>query len=209
MATQFLIRRRSVMLDPTRTYYSENAQKFYDGTVNLDMESHYNTFLNMIPKGGKILDAGCGSGRDSLYFKKKGYNVVAFDYSEALVKLASDLIGTPVLQMSFQDIAFIGEFDGIWACASLLHVPKTEMRGIISKLAEALKPDGILYASFKYGYREEIRKGRLFSDYTKSTFQALIKKESSLKIVKHWKTADVRPKRKNEYWLNALMRKEF
>lgn len=197
------------MSDPTRTYYSENAQEFYDGTVNLDMGYQYKSFLKMIPKGGKILDAGCGSGRDSLYFKKKGYMVVAFDYSEALVKLASDLIGSSVLHMSFNDVAFIEEFDGVWACASLLHVPKNEMEGAIAKLAKALKPDGILYVSFKYGNKEEVRKGRLFSDYTESSFQALIKNISSLKIIKHWKTEDVRPKRKGEYWLNVLMRKEI
>lgn len=197
------------MSDPTRTYYSENAQEFYDSTVNLDMGYQYKSFLKMIPKSGKILDAGCGSGRDSHYFKKKGYIVVAFDYSEALVKLASDLIGSSVLHMSFNDVAFIEEFDGVWACASLLHVPKNEMQGVIAKLAKALKPDGILYVSFKYGDKEEVRKGRLFSDYTESSFQALIKNISSLKIIKHWKTEDVRPKRKGEYWLNVLMRKEI
>jgi SAM-dependent methyltransferase len=197
------------MSDPTRTYYLENAQEFYEGTVNLDMKYHYKSFLKVIPKGGKILDAGCGSGRDSIYFKREGYIVVAFDYSEALVKLASNLIGSPVLHMSFKDVVFIEEFDGIWACASLCHVPKNEMQGVIAKLAKALKPDGILYASFKYGDKEEFRKGRLFSDYTESTFQELIEKISSLKIVKHWKTADVRPDRKDEYWLNVLIRKEF
>jgi 2-polyprenyl-3-methyl-5-hydroxy-6-metoxy-1,4-benzoquinol methylase len=193
---------------PTSKYYNDEAEKFFDETVNLDMNDLYGPFLNLIPEKGKILDAGCGSGRDSRYFKSKGYKVTAFDYSEKLVKLASDFIGDTVLHMSFDDLTSKEEFDGVWACASLLHVPKNKMKSVIDKLAEALKLDGILYASFKYGDKEEVRKGRLFSDYTESTFQALIKKISSLKIIKHWKTADVRPDRKGEYWFNVLIRKE-
>jgi hypothetical protein len=83
------------------------------------------------------------------------------------------------------------------------------MKNVLDKLAEALKSGGILYASFKYGDKEEVRKERHFSDYTESTFQALVKKIPSLKIIKHWKTADVRPNREGEYWFNVLMRKEF
>jgi phospholipid N-methyltransferase len=134
--------------------------------------------------------------------------VTAFDYSEKLVKLASDYIEDTVLHMSFDDLTFKAEFDGIWACASLLHVPKSKMKSVIDKLAEALKLGGILYVSFKYGDKEEVRKDRLFSDYTELTFQALVKKIPSLRILKHWKTADVRPNRKGEYWFNALMKKE-
>ena len=195
------------MSDPTRTYYLENAQEFYDGTVNLDMGYQYKSFLKMIPKGGKILDAGCGSGRDSLYFKKQGYIVVAFDYSEALVKLASDLIGSPVLHLSFNDVDFVEEFDGVWACASLLHVPKSDMNTVIDKLALALKPIGILYASFKYGNNEEMRKDRYFSDYTESEFENLVTNIPSLSIISQWKTVDVRPNRKGDYWLNVLLSK--
>ena len=192
----------------TRKYYKDKAKQFFDDTVNLDMEKLYRPFLNLIPEKGKILDAGCGSGRDSRHFKKMGYSVTAFDYSEKLVKLASEYIEDTVLHMSFDDLTYNAEFDGIWACASLLHVPKSKMKDTIDKLAAGLKPGGILYASFKYGDKEGVRKDRLFSDYTESTFQSLIKKTPSLRIIKHWKTADVRPDRKGEYWFNALLRKE-
>ena len=196
------------MNDPTNKYYTDKAKDFYDGTVNLDMEDLYRPFLELIPDRGKILDAGCGSGRDSLYFRRMGYDVVAFDYSEELVKLASDLIGFPVLHMSFDDVDFVEEFDGIWACASLLHVPKSAMNMVIDKMALALKSTGILYASFKYGNKEEIRKDRYFSDYTETEIQNLINDVSSITMINHWKTVDVRPDRKDEYWLNVLMRKE-
>lgn len=199
----------SKMTDPTQKYYNENAKDFYDGTVNLDMEALYRPFLQLIPSGGKILDAGCGAGRDSLYFRQMGYDIVAFDYSEELVKLASNLIGSPVMHMSFNDIDYFEEFDGIWACASLLHVPKTEMGTVVGKLTHGLKPKGILYASYKYGENEKIRKHRHFSDYTEIEFEALVKRIPTLSIISQWKTVDVRPNRKNEYWLNVLLRKEY
>jgi len=198
----------SGMNDPTYEYYNARAKEFFDETVNLDMGAAYEAFLKLLPKGGKILDAGCGSGRDSLYFKKKGYDVVAFDSSGAMVKLASDFIGSHVLHMTFDDVAFTEAFDGVWACASLLHVPKSRMEAVMYKLALALKRGGVLYASFKYGDREEIRRDRHFSDYTESEFQILANKIASLSIIKHWKTADARPNRQDEYWFNVLLRKE-
>jgi SAM-dependent methyltransferase len=195
------------MPDPTSRFYSENARKFYDATINLDMEELYRPFLELIPKGCRILDAGCGSGRDSLYFIQKGYSVVAFDYSKALVKLASELINAPVLCLSFAEMDFNNEFDGVWACASLLHVSKGDMIGTMERFFKALKPSGILYASFKWGHKEELRKERLFNDYTEDTFKKLIDSLEYVKLIRLWKTEDVRPNRKGEYWLNVLLQK--
>lgn len=191
----------------TRTYYKEKAKAFFDSTIGIDMGGLYKPFLDQLPGKGKILDAGCGSGRDTAYFKSQGYDVVAFDFSEEMVKLASDYIGEPVLYMSFKDIAFEGEFDGVWACASIVHIPKNESVEVFNKLSYALKRGGVLYTSFKYGDCEEIRNGRFFSDYTESSLRSVIDKIPSLKIIKHWKTPDVRPERKNEYWLNMLLGK--
>ena len=97
------------------------------------------SFLKLLPKNGKILDAGCGSGRDSLFFKQQGYDVVSFDISKELVDLASRLIGQKVLHMSFGDLDFENEFHGIWASASLLHIPQEEMDDVLEKLSRALK----------------------------------------------------------------------
>jgi len=196
------------MINPTKKYYAEKAQHFFDGTVGVDMDDLYQPFLDLMPDRGKILDAGCGSGRDTLYFKKKGYSVVAFDYSEEIIKLATEYIGEPVLQMSFDDVSFNNEFDGIWACASILHVSKQDISGVLVKLSYALKLNGILYTSFKYGDAEEVRNGRCFSDYTESTFQRVVDTVPSLSMIKHWKTTDVRPDRKDEYWLNVLLQKK-
>lgn len=195
------------MVDPTKDYYTEKAKQFFDGTVDVDMENLYQPFLELIPDNGKILDAGCGSGRDTLYFKRKGYSVVAFDYSEEIVRLSTEYTGEQILHMSFEDVDFKNEFDGIWACASLIHVSKQDICIVFEKLSDALKPKGILYTSFKYGETEEIRKGRRFSDYTESTFEQLIDTVPSFITIKQWKSLDVRPNRKDEYWLNVLLKK--
>jgi len=195
------------MSDPTAGYYSENARTFYDATVNLDMGAHYRPFLELIPEGGRILDAGCGSGRDSLHFKQKGYAVVAFDYAEPLVRLASELIGEPVMHLSFAEVEFDSEFDGVWACGSLLHVPRDDLQGILKRLFRALKPAGMLYASFKWGENEEVRGGRLFSDYTEDTFRTLVAPLNMVETIRFRRTEDVRPRRRGEYWLGVLLRK--
>ena len=77
----------------TIDYYNHHAEEFTHSTLNVDMESLYQSFLNLLPANAHILDLGCGSGRDSLAFKNKGYRVTAIDYSEALVKKATELLG--------------------------------------------------------------------------------------------------------------------
>ena len=191
----------------TYEYYNQKAKEFFENTVTLQMENIYQPFLELIPNGGKILDAGCGSGRDTLYFIKKGYNVVAFDYSEPLVQLACEYTGKEILLMSFDDIDFNEDFDGIWACASLIHVAKRNIQGVIRRLERALKPNGILYASFKYGDGEGFRKGRFFNDYDEKTINSLIEDLPSLNIIKALENKDIRKDRKNEYWLNLLIQK--
>jgi SAM-dependent methyltransferase len=195
------------MSDPTHTYYSKHAQAFCEETATLDLTNAYRPFLELVPINGRILDAGCGSGRDSLYFKRRGYCVTAFDNAEKLVKMASALLGAPVLHRSFAEIDFDGEFDGVWACASLLHVPKADMPAALARLLQALKPSGVLYASFKWGHKEEIRKGRLFNDYTENSLRSLLDEMPGTQPVRFWKASDTRPERRGEYWLNALLKK--
>lgn len=194
-------------MDKTVEYYNTMAQEFYESTVNVDMTEHYQDFLRLIPEGGKILDAGCGSGRDSLYFLDHGYRVTAIDASPALAQLSSKLIGQPVTVLHFQDLEFVEEFDGIWACASLLHIRRSQIHDVLYRLTRALKPDGALYASFKYGEGEGERKGRFFSNYDERSFQALLDKHPTLQLVSTWVSSDIRPDRAGEKWLNVVMRK--
>ena len=191
----------------SENYYNQNAQEFYDGTVNVDMSVSYRPFLEVVKAGGQILDAGCGSGRDSLYFINNGYKVMAMDASEAMVDMASKLIGQKVLKLRFQDINFNDQFDGIWACASLLHVNRKEIDEVVLKLSGALRKGGILYASFKYGDAEVEREGRYFNCCDETAITSLLEKQPELEITKVWRSYDVRPDKKDESWVSVLARR--
>lgn len=194
-------------MDNTIKYYNCNADSFIRDTMSVDMVELYTPFLSLLPDSAVILDAGSGSGRDFLYFKSKGYQVTAFDASEELVSQSSLLIGQRVLHLSFEEIAFKEEFDGVWACASLLHVPRSKITLIMDKLCQAIKLGGVLYASFKYGDKAEVRNGRFFNDYTEESFQQMISELPKLKIIKLWNSGDLREGRAKEHWLNVLLRK--
>ncbi len=187
-------------------YYDENAKEFFNGTVDADMSQHHEEFLKLIPEHCTILDAGCGSGRDTLKFKSLGYDVTAIDGSEEMCKLASEYSGVDVKHMQFQDIDFGNEFDGIWASASLLHVPSTEIEMVLEKLKKSLKANGVLYASFKYGEFEGERNGRYFNDLTESSAAELFEK-MDFKIIKTWITSDSRKGREDEKWVNILVKR--
>jgi 2-polyprenyl-3-methyl-5-hydroxy-6-metoxy-1,4-benzoquinol methylase len=189
----------------TDRYYKEEADKYIKDTVELDMGSLHKKFRAYLPKGGSLLDAGCGSGRDSLAFKKLGYNVYAFDVSEAMVEATKKLADVKVEKMSFQDMQYDRKFDGIWACASLLHVPRKELCSAFNTLSENLEDGGVLYASFKYGCNEREKDGRYFNDLNEELLEEFIKNSSDLEIVDTYITGDVRPGREKEKWLNALI----
>jgi hypothetical protein len=130
-----------------------------------------------------------------------------FDYSTALVTLATKLTGQEVLNLSFQDLEFEDHFNGIWACSSLMHIPLDEMHDALFKLSRAMIVDGVLYASFKYGAGEHDRNGRHFVDLDEDGCDELIKQHPELAVIRCWKTSDLRPGRENEKWLNLLVRK--
>ena len=166
----------------------------------MDMSPLSGRFLPLLPDDSLILDAGCGSGRDALAFAKLGYAVTAFDASPALVALAEQHYGQPVQCLRFQDVAWQSEFDGIWACASLLHVPEAELPDVMQRLRNALKPQGILYASFKYGSGEREHHGRRFTDLDESGLAALLRQVPGLEEVETWTTGDLRETRDSAAW---------
>jgi len=187
-------------------YYNRNADDFFDNTCDVDMLELYKRFEHYLPKSSRILDAGCGSGRDTKYFLAQGYVVEAIDASEEMVKRARDFTGCDIKQQFFQEIKFENELDGIWSCASLLHVPKQDIPKVFKKFITALKQNGCWYMSFKYGEYERTKEGRLFNDYTEDTLQALIAKYEELHILELWLTEDRRPER-DDKWINVLVKK--
>ena len=194
-------------MNETLAYYEQNAEAFIAGTRDADMSEQYRFFLKYVSPGGKLLDLGCGSGRDSARFAALGFAVTAVDGSEALCRRAREDYGIDARCIRFEALSFAEEFDAVWACASLLHVPKAQLPHILQKVAAALKPGGILYASFKYGNGEGTRGGRFFSDYTEQTFPSLLTPEIPLTLLEYQISRDVRPDHPGEQWLNLLLRK--
>ena len=190
-------------IDKNVEYYNINADSFFEGSVNADMSEVRHRLLKYIPDGGRILDAGCGSGRDSKAFLDAGYDVVSFDASEEMCKRASNYIGKDVMNLRFEEISFDKEFDGIWACATLLHVPMDELPVIMKKLHNALKENGALYASFKYGEGTTLRGERKFSDFTEKSIVPLFE-TAGFEIVSNVVGSDSRPGRESEKWVNVI-----
>ncbi|MFG0517906.1 class I SAM-dependent methyltransferase [Kluyvera intermedia] len=188
----------------TLEYYQRHAQDFFSATVNVDMASLYAPFLERIPAGGRILDAGCGSGRDSKAFQQRGYAVEAFDATAEMVALATQHTGLPVRQMTFSDVDTTERYDGVWCCASLLHVRMQALPEAMEKLAQALKPGGVWYMSFKYGDGERVKEGRHFTDLNEQALEALLTPLTDITLIRHGITEDKRPER-TEMWLNALL----
>lgn len=188
----------------TLKYYNQTAQTFVQGTIDADLGKLHRRFLKLLPIQAHILDLGCGSGRDAKAFLDAGYQVTAIDGSEGCCRLAGDYIGQPVLCQTFEELDFDQAFDGVWACASLLHVPYAELTDIFEKIARALRPGGTLYASFKYGDFEGERNGRYFTDLTEERLAAVIEPVAGLTVVETFVTGDVREGRGDERWLNVV-----
>ncbi len=193
--------------DLTLKYYNEKASAFVEGTRSVDFSALQNEFASYVKKGGRILDLGCGSGRDSKAFMEMGYAVVAVDGSEEICRFASEYIGQPVICSTFQDYAPEGMFDGIWACASLLHLSLDDVKAAMKKYASVLEQGGSFYVSFKYGAFSGERNGRFFTDMNERSFADLLKEIPQLEIHKEYVTEDVRPGRETEKWLNVFLKK--
>ena len=196
-----------VYKDRTIGYYNDNAEDFIKNTVNVDFSGTQDRFLEKLKQGDRILDLGCGSGRDTKYFLEKGFEVDAVDGSEAMCRYAGELTGIDVKQMKFQELDAEEEYDGIWACSSLLHLKKAELRDVLIKAVTALKKDGILYTSFKDGDFEGERNERYFTDFTEDTFREFMKDIGSVEIEEIWTAPDARPERTDQKWLNLILRK--
>ena len=193
--------------DETLEYYAQNTDAFIEGTLSADMKDTRARFAAHLPPKGIILDFGCGSGRDTKAFLDAGFRVEATDGSGELCRKASEYAGIPVKQMLFQELDAQDRYDGIWACASILHLPRTELAEVLGKIEAALKPCGVLYTSFKYGDSEGVRGGRYFTDFTEETLKPFWEAATSLHIFDLWITQDVRPDRKDEKWINLLARR--
>lgn len=191
------------MLDKTLSFYEANARSFFDATVGADMSALREAFLSRLPPGAAILDAGCGSGRDARAFAERGHAVTAFDTSARLASLARRHCGFKVAVRSLAEVDEIDAYDGIWCCASLLHVPAAEMQSVLARLWRALRAGGCLYASFKLGKGERVDGKRRFTDADEEFMRAWLAPLAGVASVECWVTDDCRPDR-TQKWINAL-----
>ena len=194
-------------MDKTLSYYNTNTSSFIESTQSVQMTEAWNRFTLKLAPSSLILDFGCGSGRDTKYFLEHGFKVDATDGSSELCAAASKFTGITVRQVLFQNWKSEQKYNGIWACSSILHLNKQELKQVIVNLKDALLPSGIFYTSFKYGNFEGVRNGRYFTDMTESSFTELINEVSGLEIIEEWITSDVRPGKKEEKWLNVILKK--
>lgn len=205
----------------TQAFYDSNAHSFIEQTINVDMRLLYKPFMNNLPvrpaSQQKILDLGCGSGRDSMHFANLGFNVTAIDSSAALIGLAKTAAQQGLNHQNaiewhcttFQDIVqknWQRQFTAIWACASLLHVPYNELPELIDGLLDMLTDDGVFYASFKYGDNEHVKDNRFFCDMNEERWEAIKQKTSHEFKDKTWLTTDQRVDR-NEKWFNIMIKR--
>lgn len=191
-------------------YYNRYAVPYYEETVDASMEEVMKPFVKLLSEeseNAEVLDLGCGSGRDTLLLEEYGFYVTPMDGSEEMCKLAVVNTDKEVLQMTYDEMEFDDVFDGIWACASLIHLTEDEMRKVMKKLVQALKENGVLYFSVHKGDRDGIYHGRYFHDYTRRELQSLMEEYPELEVVDIWTTQDVRSEKSDKLWLNVLARK--
>ena len=191
----------------TIEYYNQYVKQFVSATVDVDFKEMQDKFINKLP-GKNVLDFGCGSGRDTKCFLNAGLTVTAIDGSAEMCKAASEYTGIQVRRMLFEELNEKDCYDGIWACSSILHLPKEILKRVFFKMTDALRLNGIIYTSFKYGNFEGERNGRYFTDFTIESFSEFIKEVSGIRIEEKWISTDVRPGKNEEKWLNLILRKK-
>lgn len=193
------------MDEKTLDYYRENAEDFIKRTKDTEFNSMQDRFVKQLEPHARILDFGCGSGRDALAFRKRGFQVEAIDGTEAFARQA-ELLGIPSRHLLYNQFEDENRFDGIWACASLLHLSDEELSDTLARIRRALKPGGYFYCSMKEGDFQGMRDGRWFHDQTPDSLREILE-TSGFEIVELYESQDVRPEQKGRPWVNAISRK--
>ena len=193
----------------TLDYYNKNSEEYFNSTLNVDMTNTYKAFLKLVPKGGKILDLGCGSGRDSMNFMKLGYEVTAVDGAKELAKKASVLLGNEVIVSTFEELELKEKFHGIWACASLLHIKREDLKIVLNNLYNNLEDNGVFYMSFKYGEKEYVDdKNRYFNCFTDESIISFINENTKYNILGLYITEDKLGRVNEVKWVNLICNKK-
>lgn len=196
-------------MNKTLEYYNHQSVDYNAETFDLKFTDIQDRFLSYIKQNSLILDFGCGSGRDTKYFLSKGFRVEAVDGSEEMVKIASRNTGIQVKQMLFSELNEVNRYDGIFACASILHIPYKDLPAVFTRMKKALKDNGIIYASFKYGDFEGYRSDRYYTDLTEERLSLILNQVGDFEVLEMNTTVSVIPGRDEELWLNVIAKKQL
>lgn len=192
----------------TLAFYDTHAHQYFRNSVNLDMMPAYERFLAHVHRGARLLDAGSGSGRDTRAFLERGYQVDAFDASPALAELSTKFTGIQTKVMDFLNLDVVEQYDGIWACASLLHVPRSQMTAALQRLGTALKIGGVLYASFRHGGTEKVAAdGRFFTDMQHGDAVSIVASVPALRLIETWTNVSPGAQGGELHWFNILCKR--
>lgn len=155
-------------MSDTINYYDKHAGEYFNSTVNVDFDHLRRKFVSFLPEHARIIDIGCGSGRDVKAFCDMGYDAIGFDASKGLATEAEKQLGIEVQVGDMTTWIADEPFDGIWCCAALLHLHEEEANAFLQNLRFNLKPGGILFLSVKDGIETGLdEKGRYMHNYTK------------------------------------------
>jgi SAM-dependent methyltransferase len=192
----------------TLEHYESSAVEFWEGTKDHDVSQNYQALLEALPptQGLRILDLGCGPGRDLLYFKSLGHKPTGLDGTPAFCEMARRLTGCEVLNQNFLKLQLEpSSFDGIFANASLFHVPRQELPRVLAELKNALVPEGILFSSNPRG-NAEVWSGQRYGTYMEYDEYRELLVTAGLVPQKHYYRPPGKP-RAEQPWLAVVSKK--
>ena len=182
---------KSTNNNSTINYYNINAEEYYKRTINADVSELRNRFIKHLNPNGRVIDIGAGSGRDMIFFRTLGYEVDGIDASEELCNLVYRNTGMSVENSRIQEWKPEKQYDGIWACASLVHLSECEILDFIKVATNALNEKGVLFLSMKEeidsGYDEN---GRFFINFTNELLEKILRTNKELELVDDWYSDD-------------------
>ena len=187
-------------------YYEINAKRYAEETFSADMSEQYKRFLSLLREWARILDVGSGSGRDACYFQRKGYQVTALEPSKNLCSEIRKVFSGEIVCSDIQSYRPDQRFDGIWACASLLHLREKEVLCFFKKIDFYLNNNGIVYLSGKNGIPTgKAEDGRYFLEFTEQLAEKILAVNNRMRLEELWFTEDVSG-RKGFRWMNIILK---
>lgn len=196
-------------VDATLGHYNQHAEAFWEGTRDHDVSQNVETFLHAL-KGEppfSILDLGCGPGRDLITFSQRGHKAIGLDGAAHFAQMAQAHSGCEVWHQDFLALDLPdGRFDGVFANASLFHIPSQELPGVLAKLNATLKADGILFSSNPRGPNKEGWVADRYGTYHDlDAWRGYMKTAGFIELAHYYRPEGL--PREQQPWLASLWRK--